>query len=312
MKHVVSVSLGSSRRDHRAILRLLDVEVEVVRRGFDGDVEAAIRAIADLDGRVDAIGLGGLDVYLYVAGERYVVADGLRLLEAAPSTPTVDGSTLKQTLEPAAVRWLRDHGPMELNGLPVLMVSAMDRYGMAESLEEAGCRVVYGDLMFLAGVPYPVTGLKEVARIGRLLAREMTRLPIRMLYPTGAAQDAAPEPRFQDSYGACAMVAGDFHLIRRYLPGREEMSGKAVLTQTTTAADRSLLAERGVRYLFTTTPLVDGRSFGTNALEAAMVAALGKRPEDLTTADFTGLLAAIDYRPTVLDLTAHAHGSEGI
>lgn len=305
---MVSVSLGSSRRDHSAVLELLGERVEVSRRGFDGDVEAAERAVAELDGRVDAIGLGGLDVYLYIAGDRYVIADGERLLKAARRTPVVDGSGLKRTLEPRAVRWLAAHGPLPLAGLRVLMVSALDRYGMAVALEEAGCRVVYGDLMFGAGIPYPIRSLEELRTMARRLAREMVKLPVRMLYPTGERQEAAPEARFPEAYAEADLIAGDFHYIRRHLP--ERLEGKAVLTNTTTSADREELRRRGVRWLFTTTPLVGGRSFGTNVLEAALVAAAGRRPEELAEADYEEFLDRIGYRPTVLDLAAQGEGAE--
>ncbi|MDI3317067.1 MAG: hypothetical protein QJR14_05560 [Bacillota bacterium] len=86
-RQVVSVGLGTSRRDHTALLELLGERIQVRRRGFDGDVEAAERAVAEMDGRVDAIGLGGLDAYLYIAGDRYAIADGERLLKAARQTP---------------------------------------------------------------------------------------------------------------------------------------------------------------------------------------------------------------------------------
>ena len=298
----MSVSLGSRKRDHTATVHLLDTPVVIERRGFDGDVDAAERAIAELDGTVDAIGLGGLDVYLHIAGDRYVVADGERLLRAARRTPVVDGSGLKQTLEPEAVRWLAAHGPMPLGGRPALMVSALDRYGMAVALEEAGAHVVYGDLMFLSGIPYPITSLAELQKIARRLAREMVKLPLRMLYPTGEAQERAPQARFPEAYAQADLIAGDFHLIRRHLP--ERLDGKAVLTNTTTAADRADLAARGARWLFTTTPILQGRSFGTNLLEAAMVAVLGGRPEALGPEDFRGVLRAVDYRPEVCDLAA--------
>ena len=303
---VASVSLGSSRRDHRAVLPMLGAEVEIARMGVDGDVDAAERLIARLSGDVDAIGLGGIDVYLHIGGERYVIADGERLLRAAGGTPCVDGSGLKQTLEPRAVRWLAARGPLPLAGLPALMVCALDRYGMAVALEEAGCRVVYGDLMFTAGIPYPIRSLPEWARITRRLVREMVRLPVHMLYPTGSAQDAAADggaaaggAMFDAEYAAAGLIAGDFHLVRKHLPGPAAMAGKAVLTQTTTVADRDALRALGVRYLFATTPAAGGRTFGTNAVEAALVAVLGRRPEDLGPGDYEGALDAMDYRPEV-------------
>ncbi len=304
---VVSVSLGSRRRDYQGMLRLLDRVVRIERQGCDGDVEEAERRIAALDGNADAIGLGGLDVYLYIAGDRYVVADGERLMRAATRTPVVDGSGLKATLEPAAIRWLAAHGPFPLEAAPVLMVSALDRYGMAVALEAAGGRVVYGDLMFGAGIPYPITSLEDLRRIARKLAREITRLPVRLLYPTGQAQEQPSQERFPEQYAQADVIAGDFHLIRRYLPAR--LDGKAIVTNTTTRADRDDLAARGVRWLCTTTPIVDGRSLGTNALEAAMLAVLGRQPQTVGPEDFESLLRALDYRPEVLDLAGAAGGS---
>ena len=105
------------------------------------------------------------------------------------------------------------------------------------------------------------------------------------------------------------VIAGDFHLIRRYLPAR--LDGKAIVTNTTTRADRADLAARGVRWLCTTTPLLAGRSLGTNALEAAMLAARGPSSRGMERADFESLLQAIDYRPEVLDLSSGASWRPG-
>ena len=64
------------------------------------------------------------------------------------------------------------------------------------------------------------------------------------------------------------------------------MPGKVVVTNTTTEADVKFLKEAGVKYLVTSTPVLDGRSFGTNMMEAALVAASGRRePVDYRHAD---------------------------
>jgi len=280
---------------------LLGQEMELSRRGCDGDMDRAIALIRELDGQVDAIGLGGLDVYLFIQGERYIIEDGLRLMQSATHTPVTDGSGCKRYLEPAAVRWLAKSGPFPLAGKKVLMVSALDRFGMAEALTEAGCELTFGDLMFAAGVPYPIHSLGELGEIARKLAREMCKLPIHMIYPVGAAQEAAPAERFPEAYREADVIAGDFHFIRRFLPP-DGLDGKAVLTNTTTEADRALLAATGVRHLITTTPILDGRSFGNNVVEAALCAALNKVPEELGPADYSQALQAMEYRPAVIDL----------
>jgi hypothetical protein len=51
---------------------------------------------------------------------------------------------------------------------------------------------------------------------------------------------------------------------------------KIIATNTTTAADVELFREAGIKYLVTSTPVLEGRSFGTNMMEAALIAASGK------------------------------------
>jgi hypothetical protein len=55
----------------------------------------------------------------------------------------------------------------------------------------------------------------------------------------------------------------------------DNMVGKIVVTNTTTERDVKLFRDSGVKYLMTTTPVIDGRSFGTNMIEAALLAASG-------------------------------------
>ena len=61
--------------------------------------------------------------------------------------------------------------------------------------------------------------------------------------------------------------------------------------------------ERGVHMVITTTPRYDGRSFGTNMMEAALTAYAGKgRP--LTDAELNDLIDELDLRPTLAKLAS--------
>ena len=57
----------------------------------------------------------------------------------------------------------------------------------------------------------------------------------------------------------------------------EKMDGKIIITNTTTQDDVAFFKKCGVRFLVTTTPVYDGRSFGTNMMEAAIIAATGRK-----------------------------------
>jgi hypothetical protein len=302
VKRVVSVSLGSSSRDHSAQIELLGERFEVARIGMDGSIDRAGAKLRELDGHVDAIGLGGIDVYLYAGAKRYALRDGLRLLQSVHTTPVVDGSGLKNTLERAAVRFIQDEMGVQLRGTKVLMVSALDRFGMAQALVDAGADVLFGDFIFALDLDKPVRGLLEFEALAERYLPDACKLPFQFFYPTGKKQDRPPEPKYPEYYAEADIIAGDFHFMRQFMP--ERLDGKLVLTNTLTARDVDELAARGVERLVTTTPDFGGRSFGTNLVEAALLALLGKRWEDVTQADYEDLLARMHLRPRVIDLAA--------
>jgi len=57
------------------------------------------------------------------------------------------------------------------------------------------------------------------------------------------------------------VIAGDYLYIDKYMP--EDLQGKIILTNTTTSENVEELKKRGVSLLITTTPVIEGRSFGT-------------------------------------------------
>jgi hypothetical protein len=304
VKTVVSVSLGSSSRDHRAHVSLLGEEFDISRIGMDGSIDRAIAKLRELDGHVDAIGLGGIDVYLYAGTKRYALRDGLRLLDAVKRTPVADGSGLKNTLERAAVRFLRDELGYDLRGRKVLMVSALDRFGMAQALVDAGADVLFGDFIFALDLDKPVRGLAEFEQLAEKYLPDACKLPFQFFYPTGKKQDRPPQPKYPEYYAEADVIAGDFHFMRQFMPDR--LDGKLILTNTVTERDVDELRVRGAARLVTTTPDFGGRSFGTNVIEAALLALLGKRPEDVSAEDYERLLGRLALRPRVVELQAVA------
>ena len=113
-------------------------------------------------------------MYLYAGKHRYALRDGLRLLDAAKITPVVDGSGLKNTLEREAVRFMQDELGIDLEGKQVLMVSALDRFGMAQALVDAGADVLFGDFIFALDHDKPVRRAARVRRDGgKISARRL-------------------------------------------------------------------------------------------------------------------------------------------
>lgn len=295
MKRIVSVSLGSSKRNSTATTQILGEDVTVERIGTDGSIDKAIAMIKELDGKVDAFGLGGTDLYVYAGGRRYAFRDSRRIVAAAVKTPILDGSGLKNTLERRVVNWVHQN-LMPLNGKKVLMVSSVDRFGMAEEFNRLSADMVYGDIMFGLGISIPIRTFKTVTLAARFLLPIVTQLPFQWLYPTGEKQEKS-EPKFEEYYQWADIIAGDWLYIRRHAP--DKLKGKIILTNTTTPADVEWMKQVGVATLVTTTPNLGGRSFGTNLMEGLIVATAGKKPEEMLPADYEAWLDKVNFAPRV-------------
>ena len=213
--------------------------------------------------------------------------------------PYFDGSGLKHTLERETVAYLDDNHIIDFRNSHVLLVSAVDRFGMAEALNQRAKSIVFGDLLFGLGLPFPLRSWKQAQSLARVLLPVIVRLPIEIIYPTGKKQDENT-PKFSKVFEQAEIIAGDFHLIRRYMPPK--LQGKIVLTNTTTEADVLELTKRGVTKLITTTPVFEGRSFGTNVMEAVLFTIMGKTPDQLTPDDYRAKLAELDWKPGIQEL----------
>jgi hypothetical protein len=294
MKRVISVSLGSSKRNHQVEVDFNGTKFSVERRGTDGDMGKMISTIRELDGQVDAFGLGGIDLYVGSGKRRYVIKDGLRIVRAATKTPIVDGSGLKNTLERRTIQHLIQGG-WDFQGKKVLLVSALDRWGMAESLHQAGCQLVIGDLMFVLGIPMPIRSLKTIQVVAAFLAPLVTKLPFSILYPTGKKQEVS-DGKLGRYFRNVDIIAGDFNYIYKHMP--MNMEGKILITNTVTSQDVEELRKRGVKTLVTTTPVLNGRSFGTNVMEAVLLAYVGEKGE-LSPDQYNRLLDELNLVPRV-------------
>src|SRR2546428_10826110 len=90
-KRVVSVSLGSSSRDHRFETEIMGQRLIVERIGTDGDVRRAQPLLEELDGKVDALGLGGTELYVRAGDREYLVLQAALLVRNRPPAPAVYG-----------------------------------------------------------------------------------------------------------------------------------------------------------------------------------------------------------------------------
>ena len=296
MKQAVSISLGSSKRDKSVTINLGGQEILVERIGTDGDIAKARQMYLDLDGKIDAFGVGGVDLYLRLDKREYPLHAALKLVEGVTQTPLCDGRGLKHTLE-RRVFELAKPQLGEVRFKQGFVPVAVDRQGLAEAVAEVSDKIVVGDLMVALGVPIPIYGIPALKRVARIMLPIVSYFPMSMLFygSSGAEQ----EPKYVKYFEGSDLIAGDFLFMRKYMP--EHMDGKTVVTNTTTEENIELLKARGVKTVITTTPRYEGRSFGTNMMEAALTAYAGKGRR-LSDEELNGLIDEVGVKPEVIKL----------
>jgi hypothetical protein len=275
MKRAVSISIGSSKRDKAVEVELLGEKVSIERIGTDGDMEKAAQLYKEMDGKVDAFGVGGADLGLQVDDRWYPLYSVQPMVRFVEKTPLVDGAGLKNTLENKLAGFIDQKigGYVQQHGKTALVTSGADRWGMATSFISHGYECVFGDIMFGLGMPFPLHSLKSLKLLASILLPVVSRLPFEWIYPTGEKQEKRI-PKWEKFYEWGTVIAGDCHYVKRHIP--ERLEGKVIATNTTTEADVELFRQVGIKYLVTSTPVLEGRSFGTNMMEAALVAVSGK------------------------------------
>lgn len=283
MKRVISISLGSSKRNKRVEITIRNEPLVLERIGADGDQKRMRQLFLDYDGQVDAFGFGGADFGLEV-NDRYFPLHSIRSIVAGVQSPVVDGSGIRTVVERQTAQRLQSLLPPHPKR--VLFCVAVGRYELARGFLDMGYQPLFGDLAFGLGIPIFLRSLRTLHLLARVLLPVMSRLPFSWLYPTGDQQEQIV-PKYEAQYNWASIIADDFHYIKQHLP--PSLEGKTIVTNTTTDADLALLKERGLSHLATVTPRLDGRSFGTNVMEAALTALAGKgRP--LSTVELQKLL----------------------
>lgn len=298
MKRAVSISIGSSKRDKAVEIDLLGERVRIERIGTDGDMQRAAKLFQELDGVVDALGVGGADLGLMVDQKWYPLYNVQPMVRGVKRTPVVDGAGLKNTLEnrlaPFIERTIGDY----LQTKNAFITLGTDRWGMSKSFLESGYNCVFGDIMFGLGFQIPLRSEKSLKRLAAILLPIIGHLPFDWLYPTGEKQEQR-DPKFVKYFDWATVIAGDFHYIKRHMP--DQLPGKVIATNTTTSTDVALLRRAGVKYLVTSTPVLEGRSFGTNMMEAALIAASGKG-RALTHPELNDMLEELGFEPQLQQL----------
>lgn len=299
MKRVISVSLGASSRDKWAEMEILGERVLLERLGTDGSLRRFERLLRQFSDTADVLCLGGMNLGVHWRGEFYPYTQVQRIVECVENRPVVDGSGLKATLEPLTVQVLAERGLVEYSESRCLMAGTLDRYWLARALCDRCKEIVFAETLSVPGLKGPMTSMERLDRWAGRLLPILTRLPYRWTHPAGAR--AEETRRVSRLVKGCELFAGDFVCLRPFLP--EDLSGRVIITNTTTSDDEMMLRSRGLRLLVTSTPVISGRAFATNVMEGVFVSLLNRPPSELSGEDYLDLASEMNWEPEIRRLS---------
>ena len=296
MKHVVSISLGSSSQDFDFVTEFLGEKLHVRRIGTNGSTLAAVKLVKEWDKKAAAIGLGVLKDHYKVGSRRFIAKDSTRLMAAARTVPTTTGGRLGDIFQEWAVRHTQTQLGNYFNNARVLFFSGLTDYKLAVSMAEYTTNLQFADPLLQLGVPKLLSSLNALnlystgahyvkdwslpSAIGTGPVKEWTRFVLRK-----AMQKAT-------------VIVAPSHELDDF--GLEELAGKIVITATVNDERMAALRDKGVATVIDGSPSINGHVVGANLLDAMICAATGKHPMDILEDDYLEIITGLQSEPRIV------------
>jgi predicted amino acid dehydrogenase len=296
MKHVVSISLGSSDQDFDFTTDFLGVRMHVRRLGTNGSTAAAVKLIKLWDKNAAAIGIGVLKDNYRVGSRRFIAKESARLLAAAQHAPITTGGRLGDIFQEWAVRHAQTQLGSYFNNARVLFFSGLTDYKLALSMAEYTTNLQFADPLLQLGVP-KLLGSLDALNLYSTGAHYVKDWSLPSAMATGPIKEWT---RFvlRKAMEKATVVVAPVHELDDF--GLQELAGKVVITSTVNDARMARLRDKGVATVIDGSPCMHGHVLGANLLDAMVLAATGKKPQDIMDDDYLEIITGLQSEPRIV------------
>jgi len=296
MKNVVSISLGSSSQDFEFTTRFLGKQLSVRRIGTDGKKAKAERLLKQWEKQADVIGIGLARDNYSVGPRRFVDKEAAQMKSLVTRVPVTTGSRLGEIFLEWAVRHTQIRLGHYFDNALVLFFSGLSSYKLATTMAEYTDNLQFADPLLQLGVPKLLTSLDALS-----------------LYASGAHYFAEWEPpqlipedlmrqwtRFvlRREMAKATVIVAPVHELDEF--GPEELAGKTIITSGMNGERTTAFADKGVMMVVDGAPVMAGHVLGPNLLDAMIVAATGKDPDDILEDDYLAIITEAGMEPRIV------------
>jgi predicted amino acid dehydrogenase len=296
MKNVVSISLGASSQDFEFTTRFLGQRLHVRRLGTDGSTAKAQRLLKHWGKSADAIGIGLARDRYSVGGRRFVDKDAAQMKRLVGRVPVTTGGRLGEIFLEWAVRHTQIKLGNYFNNALVLFFSGLTNYKLATTMAEYTDNLQFADPLLQLGVPKLLTSLDQLSLYAsgahyvadweapRLLPEELMRQWTRFV--------------LRRAMRAATVIVAPVHELDDF--GAEELANKTIITAAVNGERAAQYAAKGVMMVVDGAPSMFGHVLGPNLLDAMIVAATGKNPDDILEDDYLDIITELQMEPRII------------
>ncbi len=296
MKKVVGISLGSSDQDFEFDARFLGQQFNVRRLGTNGSTARAVKLLKHWGQHADAIGLGVVKDTYTVGSRRYVEKDSVRMKGVVTRIPVTTGGRLGDILQEWALRHVQIKLGDFFNNANVLFFSGRTNYKLALAMSEYTQNLQFADPLLQLGVPKLLTSLDmlELYTSGAHYVLDWTPDALMSSAPVKEWTKFVLRKAMQDA----TVIVAPVHELDDF--GAEELSGKTIVTSTVNDRRIAQFRDKGVNMVVDGSPALLDHVLGPSLLDAMIIAATEKAPDDILEDDYLEIITNLELEPRII------------
>ncbi len=302
MKHVITVSMGSSDKDYEFKTRFLGQDFTVHRQGADQDEEKAWDLLRRAQADADAVGLGMIRDHYDVGTQRFVHKDTDKLLKVVTRVPATTGADLRRMLQVRSIRHVQKTLGSYFNNNLVLFLSGTVNYDLAVEMSHYTPNLKFADAVLKTGTPAMLTSLQQLELFagGSKMANGIWAA--RKLGAVLPKLSKLKQSFLAKEMAEAHVIVGALEDIRAFA-GDGNLKGKTLISSAIDEEGLAWLKEQEVNLAIDTCPQPFKEVVGINVIEAMILAATGMAREDLADDDLAEIIDELKLTPRMLHPT---------
>ena len=301
MKKVVTVTLGSSKKDFEFKTKFLGQEFSVQRMGADRDSGKAWELMRRQQAHADAIALSDMVDHYHVGLRTVVNKESQRLMQVVTRVPVTTGASLRRLLQVRAVRYVQKELGHYFNNNLVLFLSGMRNYDMAVALSDYTKNLSFADPVFQAGSPLLLSSLDQLELYAKGKELIPNIVPGKFLK---SVLSTVKNKIVANAVGKSHVIVGTFREIQAVASGGN-LEGKTLITSAVDDEALAFFTKHKVNLVVDVSPKLFDKVVGISTITAMILAATGKPEAELSDHDFEEIINELDIKPRLLHPTGH-------